>query len=94
MPLAKNVTVIVRHHRLHGLAAVDLLSADDERNVCSFIRHRLQASLELGTLRRSRRVALHRLVDWRRYSAVPIETRECARGDFGRYPRGVELVVV
>jgi len=33
MPLGKHVTVIVRHHGLGELTRVNLLAANDERNV-------------------------------------------------------------
>jgi hypothetical protein len=45
MPLAEHVTMIVRHHRINQLAGVNLLAADDERNVDPIAGHRAESIL-------------------------------------------------
>jgi hypothetical protein len=48
---AKDVMVIVRHHDGAGVAAADLLPADDDRNVDLFAGHRREPGLDRSTLR-------------------------------------------
>jgi hypothetical protein len=82
MPLAEHVPVIVRHHGLGELTRVNLLAANDERNVDPLVGHRTQTILERSSFRRSGRVTLDRLVHGRRYATVAVESDHRARDDF------------
>ena len=73
--LGEDVAVIVRHHRLLGLAGPDLASADDERDLDLLGRHRLQAGLQLGALRRTGRVSAVGVVDGLRHTTHTGERR-------------------
>jgi hypothetical protein len=53
MEIPQGLTVLVRHDRALGGAAPDFFAADDDRNVDGFIRHFLEAGLQLGACRRS-----------------------------------------
>ena len=48
VPVAQHMLVIVRHHRLRGLSGANLPATDEDRDVDALVRHRLEASLELG----------------------------------------------
>ena len=55
--LGQHVLMVVRHHGFLDLAGADLLPADDERNLDLLRRHRRETRLQLGALRRARRIA-------------------------------------
>src|SRR2546423_14265828 len=73
--------MVVRHYGLRRLAGANLFAADDERNLDSLLRHRVEAFLERLLLRRARAVAFDGLVHWCRHAANASESGErCARG--------------
>ena len=53
----EHVVVVVRHDRLEGRPGLDALAADHERDCDALARHLGEPPLELGPLRRARRVA-------------------------------------
>ena len=58
----EDVLLVVRHHRVEGLACSDFLAADDHRRLDLLGRHLLKAKPQLCAFRRSRRIGVHRLV--------------------------------
>ena len=82
VPVGEDVAVVVRHHRLRGLAAADVLSADDQRDLDTLRGHLLQPGLELGPLGRPGGVALDRLVDGRGHPPCSVEAEVAGHGCF------------
>src|SRR5207249_3748563 len=74
VPVAQDVAVVVRHHRLRLVPGADLLASDDERDVEALARHGLEPRLELRLLGGPGAVGLDGLVDRRRHPPDAVET--------------------
>ena len=71
--VAEHVPMVVRHHGAGGLAGAHVLAVDHHRDVDALGRHRVEARLQLGALRRARSVAPDGFVDGRGNLAATVE---------------------
>jgi hypothetical protein len=78
--IREDVLLVVRLDCLERLVRVDVLAADDVRDLDAFALELLQTCLQLGALRSSRRIGLDRLV-------LRLRRREDSRGAHARDSR-------